>query len=43
MVVMRGLVPRIHVFFSLRGKTWMAGTRPAMTIKASLQRAGENY
>ena len=28
--VMRGLVPRIHVF---RGtaKTWMAGTSPAMT------------
>jgi hypothetical protein len=23
---MRGLVPRIHVFFSSRTKTWMAGT-----------------
>jgi hypothetical protein len=27
---MRGLVPRIHVF-SAAGKTWMAGTSPAMT------------
>ena len=40
---MRGLVPRIHVFFLSRRKTWMAGTRPAMTIKASFQRAGEGY
>ena len=30
---MRGLGPRIHVFF-LVGKTWMAGTSPAMTKKA---------
>ena len=28
--VMRGLVPRIHVFGSI-AKTWMAGTSPAMT------------
>ena len=35
-VVMRGLVPRIHVFFSPCEQTWMAGTRPAMTIKGVL-------
>jgi hypothetical protein len=30
--VMPGLVPGIHVFASLKaGKTWMAGTSPAMT------------
>jgi hypothetical protein len=28
---MRGLGPRIHVFSA--AKTWMAGTRPAMTIE----------
>jgi hypothetical protein len=29
---MRGLVPGIHVFVpSQQGKTWMAGTSPAMT------------
>jgi hypothetical protein len=45
--VMRGLVPRIHVF--LPGKTWMAGTQaseatpfferlcPAMTEKMDMQ------
>jgi len=27
---MRGLVPRIHAFCA-GGKTWMAGTSPAMT------------
>jgi hypothetical protein len=30
--VMRGLVPRIHVFLAAT-KTWMAGTSPAMTGK----------
>jgi hypothetical protein len=30
---MPGLVPGIHVFRSLQqGKTWMAGTSPAMTM-----------
>jgi hypothetical protein len=30
--VMRGLDPRIHVFTALKeGKTWMAGSSPAMT------------
>jgi hypothetical protein len=29
-LVMRGLVPHIHVFCAA-GKTWMAGTSPAMT------------
>ena len=29
--VMLGLVPGIHVFFSVGLKTWMAGTSPAMT------------
>jgi hypothetical protein len=29
-VVMPGLVPGIHVFLCV-GKTWMAGTTPAMT------------
>ncbi len=34
--VMRGLVPGIHAFTSLRiSKTWMAGTSPAMTMKRS--------
>src|SRR5690242_16871212 len=33
-VVIRGLVPRIHVFSSSRGSMRMAGTRPATTIKA---------
>ncbi len=28
---MPGRVPGIHVFFGSGGKTWMAGTRPAMT------------
>jgi hypothetical protein len=28
---MRGLDPRIHVFFRTRRKTWMAGSSPAMT------------
>jgi len=31
-LVMPGLVPGIHVFFSYCGKTWMAGTSPAMTL-----------
>ena len=30
-VVMPGLGPGIHEFFVLVGKTWMAGTSPAMT------------
>jgi hypothetical protein len=31
---MPGLVPGIHVFLSpVGGKTWMAGTSPAMTIE----------
>ena len=30
-VVLRGLVPRIHVSASGRAKTWMAGTSPAKT------------
>jgi hypothetical protein len=31
-LVMPGLVPGIHVFGRrLQGKTWMAGTSPAMT------------
>jgi hypothetical protein len=29
---MPGLVPGIHVLF-YRGKSWMAGTSPAMTIQ----------
>jgi hypothetical protein len=29
--VMRGLVPRIHVFRAA-AKAWMAGTSPAMTM-----------
>jgi hypothetical protein len=28
---MPGLVPGIHVFASIAGKTWMAGTSAAMT------------
>jgi hypothetical protein len=36
---MPGLVPGIHVFL-LRGKTWMAGTSPAMTEEQDL--AGES-
>jgi hypothetical protein len=28
---MPGLVPGIHVFAAAKGKTWMAGTSPAMT------------
>jgi hypothetical protein len=28
---MPGLVPGIHVFLFDRGKTWMAGSSPAMT------------
>jgi hypothetical protein len=32
-LVMPGLVPGIHVFAAAKqGKTWMAGTSPAMTI-----------
>ena len=32
LLVMPGLVPGIHVFLAFRwGKTWMAGTSPAMT------------
>ncbi len=30
-VVMPGLVPDIHIFSLGKGKTWMAGTSPAMT------------
>jgi hypothetical protein len=29
---MPGLVPGIHVFLNFAGKTWMAGTSPAMTM-----------
>jgi hypothetical protein len=32
-VVVPGLVPGTHVFASATGKTWMAGTSPAMTSK----------
>jgi hypothetical protein len=28
---MPGLVPGIHAFLPAQGKTWMAGTSPAMT------------
>jgi hypothetical protein len=28
---MAGLVPAIHVFDVVEGKTWMPGTRPGMT------------
>jgi hypothetical protein len=32
-LVMAGLVPGIHVLTALQqGKTWMAGTSPAMTM-----------
>jgi len=31
LIVMRGLVPRIHARASASVKTWMAGTSPAMT------------
>ena len=31
--VMPGLVPAIHVFRVRESKTWMAGTRPAMTMR----------
>jgi hypothetical protein len=34
--VMRGLVPRIHVFLSSRTKTWMAVTSTAMTMKSGV-------
>jgi hypothetical protein len=30
---MPGLVPGIHVFVAESGKTWMAGTSPAMTTR----------
>jgi hypothetical protein len=34
-VVMAGLVPDIHVFFShQRLRTWMPGTSPGMTLSA---------
>ena len=29
--VMPGLVPGIHVFAAGKGKSWMAGSSPAMT------------
>jgi hypothetical protein len=32
------LVPGIHVLLSVSGKTWMAGTRPAMTVWERQQR-----
>ena len=33
---MRGLVPRIHAFVSMRGrKTWMPGMKPGMTKRAN--------
>jgi hypothetical protein len=32
---MPGLVPGIHVLAFLSKKTWMAGTSPAMTKKAT--------
>jgi hypothetical protein len=28
---MPGLVPGIHVYTTAKGKTWMAGSSPAMT------------
>ena len=34
--VMRGLVPRIHVFRAAT-KTWMTGTSPVMTISDSIR------
>jgi len=36
LLVMRGLVPRIHAFVSMRGrKTWMPGIKPGMTGQRS--------
>jgi hypothetical protein len=32
-MVMPGLDPGIHDFLSRKGKTWMAGSSPAMTIE----------
>jgi hypothetical protein len=29
---LRAYVPGIHVFWDQQGKTWMAGTSPAMTV-----------
>jgi hypothetical protein len=33
---MAGLVPGIHVLVSAQGKTWMAGTSPAMTMRKNV-------
>jgi hypothetical protein len=33
--VMPGFMPGIHVFLYAAGKTWMAGTSPAMTANGS--------
>lgn len=30
---MPGLVPGIHGFIDLAGKTWMTGTSPVMTVR----------
>jgi hypothetical protein len=35
---MAGLVPAIHANIAVEGKTWMAGTSPAMTKCASVPR-----
>jgi hypothetical protein len=32
LIVMPGLVPGIHVLSLVHGRTWMAGTSPAMTM-----------
>jgi hypothetical protein len=36
---MPGLVPGIHVFLVESGKTWMAGTSPAMTPHFSVNKS----
>jgi len=39
--VMPGLVPGIHDFLVATGKTWMAGTSPAMTERELSRAAGD--
>jgi hypothetical protein len=38
---MPGLVPGIHDFLVATGKTWMAGTSPAMTERELSRAAGD--
>jgi hypothetical protein len=38
---MPALVAGIHVFLCPPGKTWMAGTSPAMTIKSVITANGD--